>query len=178
MAKILIIDTNIMCVWLKVPGRETAGKENEWTYDKVSKYIDEEIKKGTKLCLPITSVIETGNHIAHVRGNRENAANAFADIIEKSASGETPWIVFDQQNYLWEKDKLQELAKEWCEIVKDKEHAFGDAIIVKIAEYYSPTFDVEIFTADQFLKEFERKIVGRKEKNILSLRRNRHGGRN
>ena len=30
MGKIMIIDTNIMCVWLKVPGKETAGKNNEW----------------------------------------------------------------------------------------------------------------------------------------------------
>ena len=48
MGKIMIIDTNIMCVWLKVPGKETAGKNNEWNYDTVSAHIDEEIKSGTK----------------------------------------------------------------------------------------------------------------------------------
>lgn len=90
MKKIMIIDTNIMCVWLKVPGKETAGKDNEWNYENVSAHIDEEIKKGTQLCLPMTSVIETGNHIAHIKGNKTPSADALKEIIINSANGKTP----------------------------------------------------------------------------------------
>ena len=71
MTKILIVDTSIMCVWLKVPGKEVAGKSNEYTYDIVARHIEEERLKGTKLVLPIATIIETGNHIAHSNGNRE-----------------------------------------------------------------------------------------------------------
>ncbi len=161
-----------MCVWLRVPGRETAGKNNQWNYETVSAHIDEEITRGTKLCLPMTAVIETGNHIAHINGNRAHAADALMDTIIKSANGETPWLVFDQQNGIWETENLTELVTNWNTEVKQKEHALGDAIIVEIAKYYSTLFDVEIFTGDSLLKEFERKIMGQKSKR--QLRRNRN----
>lgn len=171
MGKIMIIDTNIMCVWLKVPGKETAGKNNEWNYENVSAHIDEEIKQGTKLCLPMTSVIETGNHIAHINGNKVPPADDLKDIIIKSANGDTPWLVFDQQNGLWEAEKLTELITTWNTEVKQKEYALGDAIIVEIAKSYVANFDIEIFTGDNLLKDFERKIMGQKKKK--NLRRNR-----
>jgi hypothetical protein len=47
MTKILIVDTSIMCVWLKVPGKEVAGKSNEYTYDIVAQHIEEERQKGS-----------------------------------------------------------------------------------------------------------------------------------
>lgn len=172
MGKIMIIDTNIMCVWLKVPGKETAGKNNEWNYENVSAHIDEEIKQGTKLCLPMTSVIETGNHIAHVNGNKVPSADALKEIIINSANGNNPWLVFDLQNGIWEAEKLTELVTTWNIEVKQKEHALGDAIIVEIAKSYVSNFDIEIFTGDNLLKDFERKIMGQKKKK--KLRRNRN----
>jgi len=172
MKKILIIDTDIMCVWLKVPGKETAGKGNEWNFENVSKYIDEQISQGVKLCLPMNCVIETGNHIAHVNGNRTPAADALRDIIIKASNGATPWVVFEQQNGIWESEKFAELASGWNKIVKEKEHSLGDAVIVGIAKYYSSLFDIEIFTGDSLLKEFERKING--QKNKRKTRRNRN----
>jgi hypothetical protein len=172
MGKIMIIDTNIMCVWLKVPGKTNAGTGNMWNYENVSAHIEEEIRKGTKLCLPMTSVIETGNHIAHATGNKAPSADELKNMIIKSAKGNDPWVVFEYQNWLWEADKLTELATTWNEEVKQKEHALGDAIIVEIAKHYSSlNFDVEIFTGDNLLKDYERKIVGQEKKK--KLRRNR-----
>lgn len=173
MGKIMIIDTNIMCVWLKVPGKETAGKNNEWDYEKVSAHIGEEIKQGTKLCLPMTSVIETGNHIAHIKGNKAPSADALMDKIIKSANGDNPWLVFDQQNGIWEAERLTELITTWNTEVKKEEHALGDAIIIEIAKSYAPNFDIEIFTGDNLLKEYERKIMGQKKKKALRRNRNK-----
>lgn len=172
MGKIMIIDTNIMCVWLKVPGKDTAGKNNEWNYENVSAHINEEIEQGTKLCLPMTSVIETGNHIAHINGNKVPPADALKKIIIESANGNNPWLVFDQQNGIWEAEKLTELITNWNTEVKQREHALGDAIIVEIAKSYVSNFDIEIFTGDSLLKDFERKIMGQKKKK--KLRRNRN----
>lgn len=173
MRKIMIIDTSIMCVWLRVPGKETAGKNNEWNYNNVSEHIDQEINNGTKLCLPMTSVIETGNHIAHVRGDKTSSADNLRDVIIRAANGKTPWIVFDQQNEMWKVDRLTQLAKNWNEQVKKTEHALGDAIIVEIAKTYAPNFEIEIFTGDGFLKDFERKIQGQNNRNKLRRNRNR-----
>ena len=43
MKKVLVIDTSVLCVWLKVPGKETCGSSNALiTYDtkvsQVNKY--------------------------------------------------------------------------------------------------------------------------------------------
>jgi hypothetical protein len=63
MRKVLLIDTSLLCVWLKVPGKETAGNNN-WNFELVEQKIQTEINQGTILVLPLATVIETGNHIA------------------------------------------------------------------------------------------------------------------
>ena len=43
MRKVLVIDTSVLCVWLKVPGKETCGPSNALvTYEIVSEKIEEE----------------------------------------------------------------------------------------------------------------------------------------
>ena len=56
--KVIIIDTSVLCVWLQLPGKETAGKDNSITYELVENYIKEETGKGATLVLPLTSIIE------------------------------------------------------------------------------------------------------------------------
>ena len=49
MRKVLVIDTSVLCVWLKVPGKETCGPSNALvTYEMVSEKIEKEKKKGNK----------------------------------------------------------------------------------------------------------------------------------
>lgn len=80
--KVLIFDTSVLCVWLKVPGKETCGpEENLLTYDIVNAKIEEEKQQGTTFVLPIASIIETGNHIAHSAGDRHVVGHAFADFV-------------------------------------------------------------------------------------------------
>lgn len=50
MRKVLVIDTSVLYVWLKVSGKETCGPSNALvTYEKVSEKIEEEKKKGQPL---------------------------------------------------------------------------------------------------------------------------------
>ena len=43
MRKVLVIDTSVLCVWLKVPGKETCGPSNALvSYKMVSEKIEEE----------------------------------------------------------------------------------------------------------------------------------------
>lgn len=169
MAKVLIIDTSIMCVWLKVPGMETAGKNNEHTYDIVAKRIEEEKELGTKLVLPIATIIETGNHIAHSKGNKFDSANGLSDTIVAASKGESPWVAIDMQNSLWQVESLSKLVEEWKKTVISESQSIGDAAIVQIAQQFaSAGFDVEIYTGDGGLKNYEYKIQGQRQ-----LRRNR-----
>ena len=50
--KVIIIDTSVLCVWLQLPGKETAGKDNSLTYELVENFIKEETGKGATLVLP------------------------------------------------------------------------------------------------------------------------------
>ena len=82
MKKVLVIDTSVLCVWLKVPGKETCGPSKALvTYEMVSEKIEEEKKKGTTFILPLATIIETGNHIAHSSGDRKSLGEEFAQIM-------------------------------------------------------------------------------------------------
>ena len=154
--KVLIFDTSVLCVWLKVPGKETCGSDNHrLTYDDVSKKIEDEKKFGTTFVLPIASIIETGNHIAHSVGDKHLIGNAFADIILTTADGNSPWAAFTEQSDLWRKESLKSLAERWKESVISGQ-SLGDATIVDVAQYYAMAgFEVEIFTGDEGLKAYE-----------------------
>ena len=70
MRKVLIIDTSLLCVWLKVPGMEICGSDDDrWDFERVDQKIQEEIAKSTTLVLPLATIVETGNHIAQARAN-------------------------------------------------------------------------------------------------------------
>ena len=154
--KVLIFDTSVLCVWLKVSGKETCGPEdNRLTYDDVNAKIEEEKSKGTTFVLPIASIIETGNHIAHSTGDRHVVGHAFANIISATADQISPWAAFTEQSELWKKENLKVLAKRWKESVISGQ-SLGDASIVDVANYYaSAEFEVEIFTGDEGLKAYE-----------------------
>ena len=154
--KVLIFDTSILCVWLKVPGKETCGPEdNRLNYDVVNTKIEEEKNQGTTFVLPIASIIETGNHIAHSTGDRHVVGHAFADIISATADQISPWAAFTEQSELWKKENLKVLAERWKESVISGQ-SLGDASIVDVANYYaSAEFEVEIFTGDKGLKAYE-----------------------
>jgi hypothetical protein len=68
MRKVLIIDTSLLCVWLKVPGMESCGSDSDiWDFQRVNQKIQAEITQSTILVLPLAVVVETGNHIAQAR---------------------------------------------------------------------------------------------------------------
>lgn len=80
MRKVLVIDTSVLYVWLKVSGKETCGPSNALvTYEKVSEK-EEEKKKGTTFILPLATIIETENHIAHSSGDRMSLGEEFARV--------------------------------------------------------------------------------------------------
>lgn len=158
MRKVLLIDTSLLCVWLQVTGRETAGN-NEWYFDRVNQKIQAEIAKSTTLVLPLASVIETGNHIAQAKtANSESkriTAQKFAEIITYAADETTPWAKFREQIVLWEEEKLKELAAKFPNQAVEKTF-MGDASIVVLGwHYHQKGFHVEFLTDDDKLKSQE-----------------------
>lgn len=156
MKKVLVIDTSVLCVWLQVPGKETCGPSKGLiTYDMVSKKIEEEQRKGTTFILPLATIIETGNHIAHSSGDRKTLGEDFAQIMIDSAEETSPWAAFTEQSCLWNPENLKKLAEKWKETVIAGQ-ALGDASIVEVVKYYTDLgYHVEIYTGDEGLKAYE-----------------------
>lgn len=160
MNKVLIMDTSILCVWLKVPNMESCGPDNDrWDYVRVNAKVTEELAAKTIFVLPLASIIETGNHISQCQGDPYNVALSFADLIKKTANNVTPWAAFIVQAELWTADKLRELAEIWPQMAASR-ISLGDATIKDVADYYNVQgFTVEIFTGDQGLKAYEPRVA-------------------
>lgn len=154
--KVLVLDTSVLCCWLKVPGRETAGPlEDRWTPERIASLVEEETAQGGALVLPIASLIETGNHIAQAQSRRHECAVELATHIASTADAASPWAAFTEQSTLWEPDKLKAMAREWPDLAKGG-LSIGDATIKQVAEHYARAgFRVEILTGDAGLKAYE-----------------------
>ncbi len=158
--RLLIIDTSILCIWLDVPGMEGSGPDHDrWNKKRVGEKIQAGMHdKTTTFVLPLASIIETGNHIAHARHSRKERGDALADLMRKSAEQQTPWAAFSDQTVLWSAEKLKLLADSWPELAVQK-LSLGDATIKNVAEYYSQMgYAVEILTGDQGLKAYEPRV--------------------
>jgi hypothetical protein len=147
--RVLIIDTNLLCVWLKVPGLETCGESgDEWDFKRVDAEIKEALRAGFWLVLPLATLIETGNHIAHATQHRLERAKNLAEIMKKVADGQSPWTVFHHQTQLWSAEHLTELSLTWPPLAQAK-LAMGDATIKKVSDYYAALgLEVRFLTAD------------------------------
>jgi len=60
-----------LCCWLQVCG----GEENKWDYKRVDGLLMEE-RQGAMFVLPLSAIIETGNHIAEANV-RKNSCGLF-----------------------------------------------------------------------------------------------------
>ena len=156
MKKLLIIDTSILCCWLEVPGKETAGTLSDlWTFDRVDQLLGLEKQSDSQFVLPIATLIETGNHIAQCNGERYNLARKLTSLLESAVEGTSPWMIFSEQSTLWEKKQLAELVEGWPSLAAQR-LTIGDATIKQVADYYASTrFVVEILTGDAGLKAYE-----------------------
>ena len=156
-SKVIIFDTSVLCCWLQVPGKDTCGPTNDhWDYNRIQQTVEKELALGSTFVLPLATIIETGNHIAFISGDRFKLATKFADLIRKAATEEEPWAAFGHQADLWNETKLVELADKWPELAKQG-LGIGDTTIKQVADYYANTnsISVEILTGDQGLKSHE-----------------------
>ncbi len=156
MRKVLIMDTSVLCVWLQIPGKSTCGSTTDpWNKDRVEQKIAAEETDATTFVLPLATLIETGNHIAHAAHSRRKLGEALADLMKKSADQQTPWAAFSAQETLWKIQNLKHLADRWP-LLAEQRCSLGDATIRDIAEYYAQmNCRVEILTGDQGLKAYE-----------------------
>ena len=156
MAKVLIIDTSILCVYLALPGFDRCGPDADpWDYQRVHAKIAAERTNQTSFVLPLATIIETGNHIAQLKGDPYPYAQKLAEIIRACCDNEIPWTAFSAQGELWSDETLRDLANTWPEQA-GRRTSIGDATIALVASYYHDLSQtVEILTGDAGLKVLE-----------------------
>ena len=151
---VLILDTSILCVWLKVPGKETCGSGKSCIdFSKVETEIQTAVQMNYTLVLPLASIIETGNHITQASQWRRERAQDLAGLMLEAADEASPWAAFSDQQILWSADGLKSLAAKWPDLAAQK-LSIGDATISEVADYYAKMgCEVEIYTGDKGLKK-------------------------
>lgn len=153
---VVVIDTSVLCCWLRVPGKEVAGTGGDaWDFEKVERFLLEGRARGKTFVLPVATLIETGNHIAQAAQYRYERATSLMGHLRESLDGTSPWAAFTDQSSLWGSGQIESLVREWPNLATQR-LTIGDATIKNVADYYSLAgFDVTILTADAGLKAYE-----------------------
>lgn len=148
------IDTSVMTNLLEVPGKcgEAKAIKEQW---------NEVLQSKDVLILPVATIIETGNHIAHIAdGNiRRTIAGKFGEYLRKTAEGEAPWqlygIELDKEGLLYLADHIEENAT--------YEIGVGDMSIVYAYEQYkekTPAIgSIMIWSTDTHLQGYREENV-------------------
>ncbi|MBX0330387.1 hypothetical protein K2Z83_22255 [Oscillochloris sp. ZM17-4] len=84
---ICLIDTSIFCNVLDVPNRNQQ-------HDEIVRQLKQHIEAGITLLLPVTAIIETGNHIAQQGDGhmRRIIAQRFVTQVQMALDGTAPWV--------------------------------------------------------------------------------------
>lgn len=90
MTSVTFIDTSILCELLRVPGKSDPSR-----FSIVTAEMDQRATAGERFVIPVTSLIETGNHIAQCAGDRYRIAGKLTAMIRAALDGSAPWVVLE-----------------------------------------------------------------------------------
>lgn len=95
------VDTSILCNMIPVPGKDQDR-------DKVTAVLKEKQVARDTLILPVTAIVETGNHISHLQNGhqRRQAAATFDRLVRLVIAGKAPWHL---HVFSWDKTLLKAL---------------------------------------------------------------------
>jgi hypothetical protein len=92
MNSVTFVDTSVLCELLSVPGKSSPAKSAE-----VLEEFDVRWRLGERFVIPVTVIIETGNHIAQADGDRVRAAERLVGLLREAMSDEGHWIVLESR---------------------------------------------------------------------------------
>lgn len=102
--RVWFIDTSVLDHLVPVPGWSKPGSDER---HQIQTLMKDRTKAGDTFVLPITAIIETGNHICQVRdgGQRRQAAEKMGVILRLVVDGKAPWVLDEVQ---WDQAFLQQ----------------------------------------------------------------------
>lgn len=149
MSAVCIMDTTVFCELLAVPGKSNA-------VDAHQKQMREKVTAREVLLLPMTTILETGNHIGQVAdgGRRRQVAERFVAMVEAAVCGAAPF----ETTPLFDDKVILGLLKEFPNWV-GRQSGFGDLTIYREWEEQcarNPRRRVYIWSNDQDLQGYDR----------------------
>lgn len=101
-----------------------------------------------ELVIPVTALIETGNHIARCGGDRWRAATAYARLVESAVAGDVPWRVNASE---WDSSTLRTFlagsatGRSLVDLLAGQDMGGGDmAIVVEAQQLLRKSFGLEL----------------------------------
>lgn len=162
--KIHFLDTSVFCNILNVP---FMSDERDLAVEEFKEIVENSEQE--KIILPFATIIETGNHIAHINEGyfRYKIAQKFSEAVLKTINGDAPWSYYGSQ--LTEED-----LKKICTIFPNEalynNTGVGDLSIVSAYEKYKEETigieEIRIWSYDHHLEQYHEKLD-------LANRRNR-----
>ncbi len=143
------VDTSILCCLLRIPNF------CDYQYMEVEAELIGIINRSETLILPLASIIETGNHIAHIGDGRvrREIAKKFALYLRDTADNKAPWSL---TNLEWTPDDLRKFADIFPEQAM-RQVGFGDMSIIDAFNDYIkrvPGVFVRIWSTDEHLMAY------------------------
>lgn len=133
---VIFIDTSVLTNLLSVPGLCDRAEEAKGEFERLR-------RAGGKFVIPVTALIETGNHIAQVKqGDRRGVAQRFCKAVDAARSSSPPWTIRDVN---WDDEFLVRLLSG---------DSTGSALVEHLAAKTLGTGDVAILVErDLFLEQ-------------------------
>ncbi|MCD8335819.1 MAG: hypothetical protein LUD18_00805 [Lachnospiraceae bacterium] len=155
------IDSSVFTVLLKIPGFNE--EQHEEVYHELMRITEE----GETLILPFATIVETGNHIAHIGDGhqRRTEAERFVDYIQKTVDGRAPWTYYGEQ---MTEDELRIICTDFVEYAQSK-IGFGDVSIIRACERYkerTPAISrIRIWSLDNHLMAYDEEVPIKSRRN-------------
>lgn len=153
---VAIIDTTVFCELLGIPGKSNNA-------DAFRSELTAKVTAGEILLLPMTTIVETGNHIGQCSpdgAKRRYYAQKFVESVQKAVDGEAP---FSPTPFFEPDDLRRWLAEfpEWTKVTdaRGKGSGLGDLTIQKEWERQcelNPARRVYIWSGDARLTAYDR----------------------
>lgn len=149
------IDTSVLVNILDIPKMNADRKEVLEEYNDLIK------DEGNTLLLPLATIVETGNHIAHITsGNvRRTKGKEMAGMLRDMANGNAPWDYYEGEIT---REDLLYFSKVFPDMVM-METGIGDLSIISAYTKYKKEVPaigfIRIWSLDTHLSAFQEKMI-------------------
>lgn len=155
------MDTSIVMNLLEIPGKCQDAEKIKEEFKQVIE--DREI-----LILSMATIVESGNHIAHINDGRIRREKAirFQEFLRKTANEEAPWILYGLD---LSKEDLLIIAEEFPERALRLEMGIGDLSIIRFYEKYKNDVPavgrIMIWSTDHHLSCYSQDLTMKRRKS-------------